>query len=217
MRRKDRPKPRSALGKAWHFIWEDDSLLSWVVNIILAIVLIKFVVYPGLGLLLGTQFPIVAVVSDSMEHKDFAKTQRLPFDEWWQARGEFYEEKNISYEDFQKFPYKKGFNMGDLMVLRGTSPSKIKTGDILVFRGWQQEPIIHRVVEVKIADGKYFFQTKGDNNPDSIRASQSCPICDETSITEDMLVGRAVLRIPYLGWVKIAAVSMFLAIVNAFR
>ena len=60
----------------WKFIWEDDSIWSWMLNIILAFVLIKFIVYPGLGLLLGTSYPVVAVVSESMEHNE-------PFDEWW--------------------------------------------------------------------------------------------------------------------------------------
>ena len=55
--------------KVWHFIWEDNSIWSWIVNIILAFILIKFIVYPGLGLALGTSYPIVAVVSNSMEHE----------------------------------------------------------------------------------------------------------------------------------------------------
>ena len=57
----DRKKFINILKKTWHFIWEDDSLLSWIVNIVLAIVLIKFIIYPGLGLVLGTGFPVVAV------------------------------------------------------------------------------------------------------------------------------------------------------------
>ena len=67
----DKKKFINILKKTWHFIWEDDSVWSWIVNIILAIVLIKFIIYPGLGLVLGTSYPIVAVVSDSMEHSGF--------------------------------------------------------------------------------------------------------------------------------------------------
>ena len=59
---------RKILKRVWYFIWEEDSIWSWLVNIILAFVLIKYVVYPGLGFLLGTSHPIVAVVSGSMEH-----------------------------------------------------------------------------------------------------------------------------------------------------
>jgi len=52
----------------WNFMWNDDSVSSWVANVIVAFLLIRFIVYPVLGLILGTHFPIVAVVSESMEH-----------------------------------------------------------------------------------------------------------------------------------------------------
>ena len=57
------------LKKTWHFIWDDDSIWSWIINVILAFVIIKFLVYPGLGFIMQTSYPIVAVVSGSMEHK----------------------------------------------------------------------------------------------------------------------------------------------------
>ena len=60
----------------WYFIWEDNSLLSWAVNVILAFVIIKFLLYPGLGFIFATTHPIVAVVSGSMEHQG-------SFDSWW--------------------------------------------------------------------------------------------------------------------------------------
>ena len=55
--------------KIWNFIWHEDSVLSWVVSIALAFLLVKFIIYPLIGLVLGTGYPIVAVVSESMEHK----------------------------------------------------------------------------------------------------------------------------------------------------
>jgi len=60
---------KKILKKTWWFIWESDSIWSWIVNIILAFVIIKFLVYPGLGFAMQTSHPIVAVVSGSMEHK----------------------------------------------------------------------------------------------------------------------------------------------------
>ena len=74
---------RKALKKVWHFIWEDNSIWSWIANIALAFVLIKFVVYPGLGFLLNTTHPVVAVVSESMEHNS-------DFDSWWENSGKWY-------------------------------------------------------------------------------------------------------------------------------
>ena len=51
------------LEKIWKFLWKDDSVWSWIVSIILAFLIVKFAIYPFLGLILGTGFPIVAVVS----------------------------------------------------------------------------------------------------------------------------------------------------------
>ena len=215
--RKSKKQPRTALGKVWYFIWEDDSALSWIVNIILAIILIKFVVYPGLGLALGTQFPIVAVVSDSMEHNNYPQSKGLSFNEWWKNHAEFYDSKNISYSEFREFPFKNGFNKGDLMILKKAEPSKIEKGDIIVFSGWRSDPIIHRVVEIEKQDGYYIFGTKGDNNPRQIAPTAGCSICDETSIHQNQIYGKAVLRVPYLGWVKIIAFDAFMTIVNIFR
>ncbi|MBW2993462.1 hypothetical protein KY317_02720, partial [Candidatus Woesearchaeota archaeon] len=61
-------KFKEIVHKTWDFIWNSNSVWSWIVNIILAFVIIKFLLYPGLGLVTGTSHPIVAVVSNSMEH-----------------------------------------------------------------------------------------------------------------------------------------------------
>jgi signal peptidase I len=212
-RKKEKKKPKTTLGKIWYFIWEDDSALSWIVNIILAIVLIKFVIYPGLGLLLGTGFPIVAVVSDSMEHEDIARQNTISFDSWWQIHADFYNSKNVTISEFKKFPFKNGFNKGDLMVLVGTSPEKTSIGDVIVFMAGRPDPIIHRVVEIKIIEGVYVYETKGDNNQKQIESYW----LDEKKVTENLIVGKAVLRIPYFGWVKIAAVEIFQGMINVFR
>lgn len=194
------------LKKTWHFIWEDDSALSWIVNIILAIVIIKFLVYPGLGLAFGTGFPIVAVVSDSMEHK-------MPFDSWWGMHENFYSSKNMTMSDFKKLSFKNGFNKGDLMVLFGTKPEKVKIGDVIVFMAGKPDPIIHRVVDIKNVNGTYTFQTKGDKNSGQIVTSW----LDETNVKQSSVVGKAVFRIPFLGWVKIVAVDVFVSILNLVR
>ena len=90
-------KLRRTLKKLWHFIWEDNSIWSWIANIVIAFVLIKFIVYPGLGFAFSTSHPVVAVVSESMEHDS-------GFDEWWEKAGKWYAENNIKKENFSKFP-----------------------------------------------------------------------------------------------------------------
>ena len=65
-KKKQKKELKTKWSKFWYFIWEDDSVWSWIVNIGLAFLLIKFIVYPGLGLILATDFPVVAVVSGSI-------------------------------------------------------------------------------------------------------------------------------------------------------
>jgi len=228
--------------KLWYFIWEDNSIWSWIANIVIAFVLIKFIVYPGLGMLLQTSQPVVAVVSESMEHKSqqrcsgygyveffnynikecvqyqnnmcgnsFEEEKFFPLDEYWKECGKWYETNmDINKNDFVQFPFKNGFNIGDIMILRGNKPENIKVGDIIVF--WSNQtntPIIHRVIKKWHENDGYNFQTKGDNNPISITGQY----LDETKISERQIVGKAIFRIPLLGYIKIWAVS----ILNFFK
>ena len=188
---------KGILKKIWHFIWEDNSIWSWIANIVLAFVLIKFIVYPALGFLLQTSHPVVAVVSESMEHNG-------AFDNWWETQGSWYASNGISKEDFSNFVLKNGFNKGDIMVLRGKQPENIKVGDIIVFWSSRKDPIIHRVVKKWQENGAYYFQTKGDNNPSSIKN----PFLDETNISQEQIVGNAVVKIPLLGYIKILFVDV---------
>lgn len=178
--------------KIWYFIWEDNSIWSWIVNIILAFVLIKFIVYPGLGFLLTTSHPVVAVVSESMEHN-------IGFDEWWEKNNNWYIENGINKEEFKAFSLKNGFNKGDIMILVGRDAENIEVGDVIVFNSNGKDPIIHRVVKKMSDDNEISFQTKGDNNKDSIKNNR----LDETNIREDIIIGKAVIRVPLLGYIKI--------------
>jgi len=186
------PEKQNFWRKLWWFIWEDNSVWSWLVNILLAFIIIKFIVYPLLGVALGTAFPIVAVVSGSMEHDG-------SFDDWWESgcnaneQADIYAQHGITKEQFQDFRFPNGFNKGDIMVLY--RPEDIQPGDVVVF-GVQgmADPIIHRVV-----DTNGVLTTKGDHNCASAGFEQDIP--------QEALVGKAVLRIPLLGWIKIAAVE----------
>jgi len=178
--------------KVWHFIWHDDSMLSWIVNIILAFILIKYIIYPGLGLVFSTEYPVVAVVSNSMEHN-------AKFYDWWNANEDFYLKSNITDIDFREFSFINGFNKGDIMVLIGTDPEKIEIGDVIVYHAKKPYPIIHRVIHIRDTGGELYFTTKGDNNPNIIVSSE----LDERNVSKEQYIGKAVLRIPFIGYVKI--------------
>lgn len=175
-------KLKTFLRGFWYFIWHDDSLLSWIVNLILAFIIVKFIIYPGLGLILGTSYPVVAVVSGSMEHNG------MEFDEWWMQNKGYYESKGMDWEQFSGYSFKNGFNKGDVMII--IEPKDINKGDVIVYSSpYHPYPIIHRVVE--LGDGAY--QAKGDNNANA----------DPELVTGDAVLGEAKLKIPLLGWVKI--------------
>jgi len=187
-------KPRYKLWRdIWRFIWEDDSLLSWIINVILAFVIIKFLVYPGMGLALGTKFPVVAVVSGSMEHDG-------NFDQWWQTQSDWYSRIGIKKSDFREFPFSDGFNKGEIMVLKGVNFERLKIGDVIVFySSTRKEPIIHRVVKLEKKD-KFYITTKGDHNDETYTF--------ESNIPQDSILGRALFGIPYLGYIKIWFVEL---------
>jgi hypothetical protein len=189
---------KRALKKVWWFIWEDTSIWSWLANVALAFIIIKFLVYPGLGLVLGTSHPIVAVVSGSMEHD-------YNFDTWWvtprcvtgatsKSSMGLYGLYGITKSQFENYPFHQGFNKGDLMILKRAS--SVSVGDVIVFDGGMRDPIIHRVII--LANGT--LSTQGDNNCASAGFEQD--------LSQDRIIGKAVLRIPLLGWIKLGFVGL---------
>lgn len=89
------------------------------------------------------------------------------------------------------------FYKGDLLVVAGYD--SIKEGDVIVYDvSSARYPIIHRVIRVN-TDGT--FETKGDANPAQI------PF--EHNVTQQQIHGKAVFKIPLLGWVKIVFMQAF--------
>jgi signal peptidase len=90
-------------------------------------------------------------------------------------------------------------NKGDLLFIQGKDPEDIEVGDVIVFdadglwSGAPEEPIVHRVVDIRKVDDDWEFRTKGDANNDK----------DEEWIPEKRIKGVVIGRIPYIGWVKI--------------
>lgn len=96
-------------------------------------------------------------------------------------------------------------NVGDLVVVKAVPPSELKVGDVIVFHNplRKQELIVHRIVDIVIADdGKRYFNTKGDANflTDKDRWGVLVP--------EDLVEGKVVFVIPYIGLLRIALDSL---------
>ncbi|MGV8141674.1 MAG: signal peptidase I [Candidatus Woesearchaeota archaeon] len=212
---------KDGLKKFWKFIWYEDSVLSWIVNILLAFIIIKFIIYPGIGLILGTNLPVVAVISESMSHRTTPTCQArnidgiciqyhddqyeicgkildermsLNVEEYWENCGDYYDNISISMQDFNKYPMRNGFNKGDIIILKGATFENLELGEILVYQSKLSYPVIHRVIAKNDV-----IETKGDHNPGQIYDSR----INEKYITKDQIIGKAWLRVPYLGYVKI--------------
>ncbi|NQZ84912.1 MAG: hypothetical protein HRU03_04275 [Nanoarchaeales archaeon] len=212
--------PLSYFKKFWLYIWYDDSIGSYIANFAFAYVFIKFLLFPVLGLLLGTSFPIVAIVTGSMEHKVVqgsicnnkiiaSGVTSLDEDEWWDHCGNYYVDNfNLTQDDFKNFEYSNGLDIGDVLILKGSEPENIEIGEVLIFIPQDRNfyltkgPVIHRVVNKwKDEDGKFHFQTKGDHNSKSFENF-------ENDIIEDNVLAVSAVRIPYLGYVKIVLTNV---------
>lgn len=87
--------------------------------------------------------------------------------------------------------------VGDLVIVQGVNATKIKENDIIVFdliENNHTTRTVHRVVNIQmLPNGTYVFTTKGDNNTSP----------DQTPIPENQVHGRAIYRIPLLGYLTL--------------
>ncbi len=167
------------LFKIWEFL-NADTWQSWIVTLIIVIVGIKFVFFPLLSLITGSPLPLVVVESCSMYHES-------SFDNWWESNKEWYIGQGISKNNFLEFPLKNGLNKGDIVIVTGYGARDI--GDIIIFNSETRYPLIHRIISLNP------IQTNGDHNPDQL------PL--EKNISNDAVLGKAVAKIPLLGWIKL--------------
>jgi len=180
-------------GKFWFLLWKDNSWKGWLFSIVFLFIFIKFIFFPGLSLITGTQLPLAIVESCSMYHDGNILGS---YDAWGSRHESKYEDFNINKEQFQNFIFKKGFNKGDILFIVGVKPENIKIGDVIIFNGGTANPIIHRVIEIKQENGGYYFSTIGDNNNGQLSIEKDVP--------QTKIVGKAVFKLaPYIGWGKL--------------
>lgn len=149
--------------------------IGYIILGIVAAYLLNF----SLGLALGTDLPVVAVVSDSMTHDSLTAKRHYQF-----------LEKNLGYttEEIDSWPIKDGFLRGDVLVVEGVDKDDLEIGDVIVYDiSGQNTPIVHRIV--KFEDDQ--IVTKGDHNPSF----------DPWRPTD--IHGKAVFVVPFLGWPKL--------------
>lgn len=128
-------------------------------------------------------------------------------------------------------------NIGDLIYVEKKNSSNIKVGsnegDILIIQGpdyyyenglnpfffnnlLNNTPIIHRAIDKKIINGKYYFLMKGDNNLLVDGAYKIINLSEDYGhffieynksdaiyVSEEKVLGVFIFKIPYIGYLKI--------------
>jgi len=116
------------------------------------------------------------------------------------------------------------FHEGDIVLLYKPSPQDIRVGDVIVYKRCGGGYIIHRVIDIVVVGDRYYYVTKGDNNPfDDSRLGQfyeysPLRICSNVrvpGIPYERVVGVAVevngmtFKIPYLGYISFMFTHFF--------
>lgn len=165
-------------------IWKNEYIQTAIVIGIIAIVVFGF--WYGSQTILNTSYPALAVVSGSM---------CVPYN---------------GRCDGWSHPFSYTLHIGDLILVQGINSNDLNSdypnSDIIVFKkpSDQNELIVHRIVDKEERDGKLFFFTKGDGNsntkwPDIPSPSEYDPWNGGNGIPEDLVVGKVVMRIPWIG------------------
>jgi len=171
-----------SIRRFWKFL-QKDTWPSFVLTLIIAFVLIKFIFFPGLALLTGTTLPLVIVESCSMHHHNPG------FEAVFESS--VYEENGIGIRASDSWDFYNGFSKGDVIFVVGAKD--VEVGEVVIFNGGARHPLIHRVIR---ADETY--ATKGDNYK-----TNSQQLTSEKNISEDQLIGKALFKVPAIGWIKL--------------
>ena len=120
------------------------------------------------------------------------------FDTWWETHSTKYSKYNLDKQDFENFPFKNGFNKGDIILVTKVNINEVKVGDIIMLKSGVQNPFAHRVMNINEDNENRIFSTIGDNNNVQLRYEQE--------ISEDQIIGKVISRPIFyrgLGWVKL--------------
>jgi signal peptidase I len=165
-------------------LWKNDYFQTAVVIGLIALTVFGF--WYGSQAVLNTPYPALAVVSGSM---------CIPYN---------------GACDGWTHPFSQTLHIGDLIIVQGVDPQDLNAdypdSDIIVFHkpSDPDELIVHRIVAKEEREGIIYFYTKGDGNgynkwPATPQRSEYDPWNNGTGVPENLVVGKAVMRIPWIG------------------
>ena len=102
-----------------------------------------------------------------------------------------YEDYGITLDDTLGWDFQNGINKGDMIFV--VAAENLQIGDVIIFDGGTANPLIHRVIKIGET-----YSTKGDNYK-----TNSKQLPSEKVIEEHQLVGKALFKVPIVGWAKL--------------
>jgi signal peptidase len=90
------------------------------------------------------------------------------------------------------------YGPGDLVVVGGVPFEKVEIGDVIVFRSprpGDERVYVHRVVGFASKGGEKYIRTKGDD----------ISVSDSWLTSEEEFIGRILVKIPWIGRLRLAA------------
>jgi signal peptidase I len=166
-------------------LWKKETVkIIIAATMILAVVLGFFFI---MQLALNTQTPFLISKSDSMCLSE-----------------------NVNCEGWIH-PFSQTLHIGDLLVIQGVNPTELNSdypnSDIIAFRNQANgDLIVHRIVSEQTIDGTTYFRTKGDANGPTLWPNFPSYFDDIPSplgVPQDEVVGRVVLRVPWIGGITL--------------
>ncbi|MDD4049531.1 MAG: hypothetical protein PHX47_00810 [Candidatus ainarchaeum sp.] len=200
----------------------ENKIMYWIFYLVYSLIL-AFLIFKLLGLILGTSLPLATVVSGSME-PSFYRGDIMVISSAKNLKSEVITiDDNISTKnlnEFAKMEYKlNGFGNYEVKTIEINNQiieikdAIEKNNSVVVYKSnLTGRDIIHRVVLIIDAnDGKYVL-TKGDNGETNYIIDQDCAISGNYivngclnvyPINVENLMGKKILRIPYIGYLKL--------------
>jgi signal peptidase I len=160
-------------------LWKNGNFQTALIIILIILIVAGF--WFGTQAALNTSYPVLAVTSGSM---------CIPYDgacSGWDH------------------PFARTLHTGDLIIVQGVNPADLNANypysDIIVYHNPTdpQELIVHRIVSKNEVNGTIYFSTEGDGNGLLKWPSAPDQIDRWSPFSEDLVVGKVVMHIPWLG------------------
>lgn len=170
----------------WNYIWHGTSFTSYIVFFIVVFFFIKVILFPSIGFLLNNNYPIVAIVSGSMEHKIVPvyscqyESKNILFGLGPEKRVctkkifsysqvcdvNFAQEikTNLNYDEWWKYCgsyYEENFNLEKETFKNFDYQNGLNIGDVMLLYGKEPQDIKLGEILVFVPQDKVFFETKG--------------------------------------------------------